>query len=857
MSRIRFMLLVLILSSSALFASDKLEKVSLQLHWKYQFEFAGFIAAKEKGFYKDAGLDVALKEYEYGMNIEEEVIGGKSNYGIYNSNILVSYLQSKPLRLLSSFFKRSALVIIAKPEIKTVKDLVGKRIMMTTREDFDFNFQYMLDKEGIDSKSIHSVKHSYGLKEFISGEVDGMTAFVSDMPHSLDMANIPYTILNPTDYGIYNLQLELFTSTSEARTHPKRTKAFRDATIKGWEYALAHQDEIIDIIYTKYSQRMSIDSLKYEAKITERLMLPDIYTVGSIDYMFLQRQVEIFQKDYNISSQIHLDNFIFDDTHTNISVDVKTNKKIEMEYIKNKKYINVCTNPNWTPIEFLEGDKPVGISIDTLSIIEKSIGIRFKFVKTSSWSESQKFLEQRKCDILPAAIETKKRLKYANFTKPYLRYDLAIVTKDDKPLTPDLDAVVDKSMSRKKGSGLISKLKAIYPDIHIVETAGYQEAFQSVSDGATYFTVATLPVLSYYKNRLNLDNLQIAGYTDMKYNLSIAVRKDDAILLGILNRAVAQIGSSTHNIIYEKWTNKKVEFRTDYSLVWRLLSIGSFFILLMSYYQIRTRRHNRELKGIKNELQLLNNSLEFRVQEELAKNKQQQVLMVQQSRLAQMGEMISMIAHQWRQPLAAISATSAAMSMKEQLGKLESEDIIKLSGKISEYSLHLSNTIDDFREFFRLDKERDEVTYSELVESILSIIEDSIISNGIIIEKHLHSTDRFYTYTGEVKQVILNLMKNAEDALLDKDIENPKITIETDGAMLTIRDNTGGVPEDILDKIFDPYFSTKTQKDGTGLGLYMSKTIIDEHCSGELRVANDDDGAVFTIVLATMSDEDR
>ena len=254
---------------------------------------------------------------------------------------------------------------------------------------------------------------------------------------------------------------------------------------------------------------------------------------------------------------------------------------------------------------------------------------------------------------------------------------------------------------------------------------------------------------------------------------------------------------------------------------------------------------------------------------EIEKNKQQNNLMMHQSRLAQMGEMISMIAHQWRQPLSAISSTSGAINLKSQLGILDSETTIKLSNKISEYSEHLSKTIDDFREFFKSNKEKHNTSYNELVESVLAIVETSLTTKNIKLITNLNCDKNLYTYPNEIKQVILNLIKNSEDVLLDKlksleisKDENkeftPTIIIESNNGILTISDNGDGVREDIIDKVFDPYFSTKTKKDGTGLGLYMSKTIIEEHCGGQLTVYNNEmtdangivsNGAVFTIII--------
>ncbi len=254
------------------------------------------------------------------------------------------------------------------------------------------------------------------------------------------------------------------------------------------------------------------------------------------------------------------------------------------------------------------------------------------------------------------------------------------------------------------------------------------------------------------------------------------------------------------------------------------------------------------------ELEQLNKDLTQRVNYEVEKNRKHDQRMLEQSRLAQMGEMMSMIAHQWRQPLAAISTASASINLKAKINKLDNNIAIEISKKILEYSSHLSSTIDDFRDFFKSNKRKTDITYEELINSILNIIEISISSKRISLVKNLNSTSTFNTYSNELKQVILNLIKNAEDVLIEKKIKDPKIIIETDGNKLTISDNGGGIPKNIIDKIFNPYFSTKNKKDGTGLGLYMSKIIIEDHCNRELTVLNNNDGAVFQILLGNEND---
>ncbi|NPA59239.1 MAG: PAS domain S-box protein [Epsilonproteobacteria bacterium] len=245
----------------------------------------------------------------------------------------------------------------------------------------------------------------------------------------------------------------------------------------------------------------------------------------------------------------------------------------------------------------------------------------------------------------------------------------------------------------------------------------------------------------------------------------------------------------------------------------------------------------------------LNTTLEERVSKEVEKNREKDKQMLHQSKLAQMGEMISMIAHQWRQPLAAINAAAIGINIKAQLNKLEKETAIDASNKIADYTKHLSETIDDFRTFFKSNKDKQNTTYTELIESVLKIVEVSIKNKNISIIKNLNSTIVFETYENELKQVLLNLIKNAEDALLENNIQDAKIIIESYDNIILVKDNAGGIPTNIIDKIFEPYFSTKLEKNGTGLGLYMSKTIVEEHCNGKLSVTNDEDGAVFKIEL--------
>jgi len=263
------------------------------------------------------------------------------------------------------------------------------------------------------------------------------------------------------------------------------------------------------------------------------------------------------------------------------------------------------------------------------------------------------------------------------------------------------------------------------------------------------------------------------------------------------------------------------------------------------------------------ELEEINSSLEKRIKKEVQENIKKEKLLQRQSRLAQMGEMISMIAHQWRQPLGAISSSVIGIESKISIGKFDfskEEDREKffkflnrkLSG-VNEYVQTLSETIDDFRNFFKPDKQKEKVSLSEPIKRALKIVENSLNTKGIGITTNFGNEDTLEIYQNEMMQVVLNILKNSEDNFMEKKISDPQITITTYhqnyNYVIQIDDNGGGISDPIIHKIFDPYFSTKNEKNGTGLGLYMSKIMIEDHHDGKLDVENISGGVSFTISI--------
>jgi PAS domain S-box-containing protein len=233
--------------------------------------------------------------------------------------------------------------------------------------------------------------------------------------------------------------------------------------------------------------------------------------------------------------------------------------------------------------------------------------------------------------------------------------------------------------------------------------------------------------------------------------------------------------------------------------------------------------------------------------------KRKDQLMMAQSRHAAMGEMIGMIAHQWRQPISGIAMNANNILLDIALETFDTASATVYAQDILDQTQHLSKTIDDFRNFFKPDKSVTSVNLKEIIEETFTIVKESLTNNGIQIKTTYLSETKVDAYSRELMQVFVNLINNAKDALLSRETKEPYIDICVDEDELylntTVCDNGGGISEAVLPKLFDPYFTTKDEKTGTGLGLYMSKMIIEDHLHGVIEAYNSNDGACFKVRL--------
>ncbi|MDD1625329.1 MAG: GGDEF domain-containing protein [Methylococcaceae bacterium] len=300
-------------STAALAAGSPLPVIDFQLRWHHQFQFAGYYAAVEQGYYREEGLDVRLHEAAPGRTPVEEVLAGRAQYGESNSELLYARLNGKPLVALAAIFQHSPSVLLARKDarVHSPHDLVGKKVMLLNAQT-DADFHAMFLHEGIKPDAIDIEPSSLDIEDLLSGKVAAFDSYLTNEPYLLKQRGVDYTVISPSTYGIDFYSDILFTTEQEIKQHPERVEAFRRATLKGWRYAMGHSAEVIDLLITKYNVPKSRAHLQFEADAMRPLILPDLIEIGHMNPGRWQRMAESFTDVGMGNKNFSLEGFIYD-----------------------------------------------------------------------------------------------------------------------------------------------------------------------------------------------------------------------------------------------------------------------------------------------------------------------------------------------------------------------------------------------------------------------------------------------------------------------------------------------------------------------------------------------------------------
>jgi signal transduction histidine kinase len=440
-----------------------------------------------------------------------------------------------------------------------------------------------------------------------------------------------------------------------------------------------------------------------------------------------------------------------------------------------------------------------------------------------------------------------------------------MVTRNDVQYVDNLGFLENKKIGVVKNSALNEILKDLYPNFKLVEVTNNLDGIMRVQKNEIFGFIGNMLSVSHMIQSQFIKDVKIINKLENETsNLAIGVRKDDITLLEIMNSLVNSIPYNIHKEIQNKYIGVKYEQKVSFKYINELLLTIVFIIITFFILHFKQKQLNKDLeKKVQEktkELEEINATLETRIEQEVHENLNKEKIIAQQSKMVAMGEMLENIAHQWRQPLSIISTSATSMVMQKELNISNKKAEIAAFETINNTAQHLSKTIDDFRNFFQNDKQMQEHNLKTMLEKTINMIEGSYKSDGVRIIKNLDDIS-LQCLDGELTQVFLNLFSNAKDAHTQQNAKEKFIFVaiekKDDNAIITVKDTAGGVEEDNIDKIFEPYFTTKHQAQGTGIGLYMSQEIITRHLNGSIQVSNVSfeynkhqfRGAQFTITL--------
>ena len=535
--------------------------------------------------------------------------------------------------------------------------------------------------------------------------------------------------------------------------------------------------------------------------------------------------------------------------------------KDEEAYLSNRNIITMCVNPKLEPFEKIDKSKNhIGIAADILRLISDRLNIQVKLIPTISWEESLEFSKSKKCEILSFLNETPKRKEWLSFTNTLFTDENVIIGRIETPLIKNL-STVKASIAIPKETALYERIQKDFPNLIIIPVNSEEEAFEYIEQKKADLTIRSLTIAAHTIKENGFFNLRILNKPENYENtFKIGILKDDVILKNILNKAIKTISQEELSNIVNKWVAIKYEKKFDYTYLWITFGIIIIIIAFLlyrqyllkhtnNYLQVEVKRRTTQLEKSnsvlnekKNELYNLNQNLEIKIEDEIKKNKMIQEKLFKADKLASMGEMISNIAHQWRQPLSVISTLATGIKLQKEINSLKDEELIENMDLINKNAQYLSKTIDDFKNFIKGSKNTQYYNLTETIENFNSIITSSIKNKNIKLIFDLDNDIMIEGNPNQLIQCLINIFNNSKDALEEIEQNEYLIFINTqknkDKILLKIKDNAGGIPEDIFSKIYDPYFTTKHQSQGTGLGLHMTYRLITESMYGKIDASN-------------------
>ena len=585
---------ILLLTSQA----NEKQKVTLYLDWLNQFQFAGYYIAKEKGFYNEVNLDVNIIEYS-NNNITKKVIENESTYGIGKSSLIVDKFEGNNIILLSSIFQNSPLVLIslANSNIKTPKDLINKKVMITGDAKQSASIESMIASQGVNLKDITIQEHSFDIEDLINGTTDAMACYLSNEPYILNQKNIKFNVLNPNDYNFNFYEGILFTSKKESENNQIRVQNFNEASLRGWKYAFDNIEETAKLIYEKYNtQNKSLDLLIYEGSILKDFAKIDNNSLGNIH----PQTIDEIKRFYTLLG-LNTSNTLFE-TKTILfnKNDILLNEK-QLEYLENNKFTLLIEN-NKVPFSFKNTNEIIGIEIDFWKLISNKLSKPFNI---------EEMLKNEFLNIFTSSIKTKFiysfEKKHSNkylLSNSIAQIPIALATKDKVNYISDLSSLKSISIGVLKDLDLISTLKKDYPEINFIEITSIEDGMRKIKENKLFALIDNLYTLSHKIEEFKIDELKINNTLKYKIDMYLETDRKHEEFIKIVNNAIFTLTEKEKSTILNNY--QLILYHKNIDLFYVLKFIIPLVILLTIFAFLNYRLKNEIKRRNQIEIKLSN-----------------------------------------------------------------------------------------------------------------------------------------------------------------------------------------------------------------------------------------------------------
>lgn len=601
--------------------TEPLTKVSLQLMWKHQFEFAGFYAAIQQGYYQELGLEVEIREYQNDRDLVNEVISGRAHYGISDSSLMIHRSHADPVILLANIFQHSPMVLLSRgdAEILSPAQMVGKNIMLSTHEKDNASIIAMLNAESVKLNQLNVTEHSFNIEDFINGKVDIISAYATNEPAILKERQFKFNIIDPINYGIDFYGNNIFTSENQLQKNPRQVANFIAASLKGWQYALANSDKIIELILAKYSTQKTRSALEYEAKALQRFILPKHIPLGTIDSGRLERIADTYKQLKMIPKGFTLKGFVYQQADTDKLEHSLQLSEDEQLWIKQHPQITIGVDPTRAPFEYInEQGQYSGMASDYLKLISEKTGLVFVVQNNATWKDVMQSAHSGKLDLLPAVMASPQREEFLDFSRPYINYPMVIVTKKDSGFISHLEELHNKQVSVVGDYATEDILRNNHPGIKLKTAKNLHQALKWVASGEVDAMIDNLASVTYAISQLGITNLKISGTTPYDFALAVAAPKQHKTLLAIFQKALDSINKKQTLAIQQQWVSVAYEQKFDYKkyLYFSLAVLLFILIILLWNWRLSTEIKARKIAEAalyenQNILEYKNNILEL------------------------------------------------------------------------------------------------------------------------------------------------------------------------------------------------------------------------------------------------------